>query len=148
MFEVEPVQRGDLRSVMRLAWKTSSPPLPYGFFERVAARQPEYFRIVRGVDGHPVAFIVAARKFGIAGNVLLLAVDPSYQNQGLRRALLAEIQRRLVAEGERNFTVEIPLRDRESIGFYEHQGFHVVGVEPGDLGPQADRVVLSKPITK
>lgn len=144
-FLVEPVESGDLKSVMRLAWKTSAYPLPYGFFERVAATQAEYFRVVREKGSHRVlAFIIAARREAAPGNLLLLSVHPDHRNRGLRRALLRDVQRVLIGEGEREFALEVGMDDRDLIDFYRREGFAIVGVEPRRRGEATDHLLLSK----
>ena len=144
-FVVHQPQTGDLREVMRLAWKTTSRLYPYAFFEQVARQQPEYFRIVSEATSNRVlGFVIAARQPGTTDNFLLLAIEPALVGQGLRRALLHNVQRQLATEGERRFTVEVPANDRSMVDFYKREGFDLVGVETTDGG---DQLLLSKALT-
>jgi ribosomal protein S18 acetylase RimI-like enzyme len=143
-FQVHPPQTGDLREVMRLAWKTTDRLYPYVFFEELARREPSYFRVVSDADdGRVLGFIIAARQPGTTSNFLILTVEPKLVGRGLRRALLSEVQKQLVAEGERQFTVEISAADQTALDFYRREGFDIVGVEPAPHDG-SDRLLLSK----
>jgi len=149
-FTIHPPQTGDLREVMRLAWRTTDRLYPYVFFEELAKQQPSYFRVVNDTETNQVlGFIIAARQPGTQNNLLILTVEPELVGQGLRRALLADIQRQLAIEGERHFTVEVPADDQSALAFYRREGFDIVGAEPA-LDTGEDRLLLSKnldPIT-
>lgn len=130
-----------------MAWKTLPQLYPFDFFSVIAEQQPEYFRIVRETGtGRTLAFLIAARLPVTDQNLLLLAVHPDHRNQGLRRALLRQIQDVLKEEGERAFRVELDLTDRSTIEFFRRQGFHVVGLEEATSGSGVDRLVLAKPL--
>ncbi|HEX9816292.1 MAG TPA: GNAT family N-acetyltransferase [Candidatus Thermoplasmatota archaeon] len=136
-FSIEPVQTGDIRAVMRLAWKTTSHLYPAIFFEEIANRQREYFRVVReDTTGRIVGFVIAARQPGRQQNFMLLAVEPNWIGHGVRRALLREVQAILKSEGVRSFSVEVPASDSDMLLLYRREGFDVVGVEepvPGEM---------------
>ena len=136
-FFIEPVQTGDIRAVMRLAWKTTSHLYPAIFFEEIANRQREYFRVVREVTtGRIVGFVIAARQPGRQQNFMLLAVEPSWIGHGVRRALLREVQAILKREGVRQFSVEVSGSDSSTLQLYQREGFDIVGVEepiPGEM---------------
>ncbi len=142
-FFIEPVQTGDIRAVMRLAWKTTSHLYPAIFFEEIANRQREYFRVVREVTtGRIVGFVIAAKQPGRQQNFMLLAVEPNWVGHGVRRALLREVQTILRREGVRSFSVEVPNSDADLLTLYQREGFDVVGVEepvPGEV-----RTVVAK----
>lgn len=142
-FTVHAPQTGDLREVMRLAWKTTSRLYPLVFFEKIANEQPAYFRVVsENETGRVLGFVIAARQPGTSDNFLLLAIEPDLIGQGLRRALLREVQSQLASEGERRFTVEVPSSDQLAVEFYRREGFDLVGVEPAADG--GDWLLLSK----
>src|SRR5687767_10509835 len=115
---------------MRLAWKTTSHLYPAIFFEEIANRQREYFRVVREVTtGRIVGFVIAAKQPGRQQNFMLLAVEPKWVGQGVRRALLREVQTILKQEGVQSFSVEVPNSDADLLSVYRREGFEVVGVE-------------------
>jgi ribosomal protein S18 acetylase RimI-like enzyme len=142
-YRIHPPQQGDLRSVMRLAWRTTNRLYPYVFFEEVARQQPEYFRIVSEPETDKVVgFVIAARQPGTDENFLLLTVEPALVGRGLRRALLRDVQKQLAEEGERRFSVEVPATDQSTLEFYRREGFDLVGIESSSDGN--DRLLLSK----
>jgi ribosomal protein S18 acetylase RimI-like enzyme len=142
-FIVEPVQTGDIRAVMRLSWKTTSHLYPAIFFEEIANRQPEYFRVVRDVaTRRVVGFVIAARQPGRQQNFMLLAVEPALIGQGVRRQLIREVQSILRAEGVRSFTVEVSANDQDLLKVYQREGFEIVGVE--ETLPGETRTLVSK----
>lgn len=134
-YVVEPVEQGDIRSVMRLAWKTTPILYPAVFFEEIAERQPEYFRVVREAEtNRVVAFVIAAKQPGLKENILLLAIEPDLVGLGLRRALMEEVQRLLKAEGVRHFAVQVPSAEPKLLDFFRNEGFEVLGLEGPGVG--------------
>lgn len=141
-YVVEPVQTGDIREVMRLSWKTTSHLYPAIFFEEIATRQPEYFRIVRDTTTQRVVgFVIAAKQPGRQQNFLLLCVEPALIGQGVRRMLLREVQSILRREGVRSFSIEVPAADTKTLDLYRREGFEIVGVEEPVPGEQRALVV-------
>lgn len=64
-------------------------------------------------------------------NLRQMWIDPSLRGQGSGRALLEEVERRLVAEGVRHFI----LNARESaVGFYQSSGYEIVGETFTEVG--------------
>lgn len=142
---IERVRVDDIRPVLRLAWAETEEIIPAPFFQAVARQQREYFRVVREASTGTVrGFIIAARQPGSENNVLLLAVDPTLLGQGLRRALINDVQGILKREGERGMSVEIPAHNQSLLTLFRTEGFEVVGLESGS--PTLERLVLYKPL--
>lgn len=144
-YVVEPVLETHLRQVMRLAWKTTSHLYPAFFFQEIAKREPENFRVVLdGREGPVVAFIVAARQPGRQQDFLLLAVEPALVGFGLRRALIRDVEDSLRSQGVARFAIEAPVAHDELLDFYRSEGFEIVTVESADVNGIEDRVLLAK----
>lgn len=144
-FAVESIRTDDLDAVRRLAWKTKSTLYPAVFFERMMATQRAYFRVVReAATDRVVGFVIAAKMPGADRNLLLLAIDPDHRGQGLRHRLLEQVQKILIAEGRREFSVEVRMDDRDHLDFYRREGFEVVGVEAATGPEPQDKLVMRK----
>jgi ribosomal protein S18 acetylase RimI-like enzyme len=139
------VRTEDLRSVMRLAWSQRSPPLPGVFFEQVAKQEPERFRVVRDTfSGDVVGFVLTARLPVQERSIFMLAVRPELVGIGLRRALLRQVEDSMRRDGEREFTIEVPVDAAPLLDFYKEQGFVLVGRTQGMSG---EEFVLSAPLS-
>jgi ribosomal protein S18 acetylase RimI-like enzyme len=87
-------------------------------------------------------FLVDERDAKIAGSVMggyeghrgwinYLAVSPGYQRQGIGRALMAEVQRKLIDLGCPKINLQVRSTNQAVIAFYEALGFaddHALGM--------------------
>lgn len=145
-YHIEPVREEDMRSVLRLAWSQWSPPLPGIFFLQAAREDPRRFRVVRQKrSGDVVGFVLAARLPLRHRRLLLLAVRPELVGQGLRRALLKEVEAAMRRAGEQELTIEVPMEAKDLLDFYRDQGFVLVGRAQGANG---EDLVLSAPLSR
>ncbi len=147
VFRVEEIQETDLKAVIRLAWKTLPAPLSAPFLMNVARRESGHFRVVREAETGTVRGFVVAASLPVADErVLLLAIDPEFQHQGLRRALLRQLQETRKKEGERAVAVDVPRLDDDTMTFFHREGYVVVGVE-GTSATLAKSLVDGTPLT-
>ena len=69
-------------------------------------------------DGRIVGSVVAAFD-GWRGNIYRLAVDPRLKRQGIATRLMAEAERRLVAQGAKRLAAVVDSQSTESVPFWE-----------------------------
>jgi len=142
---IEPFHPNDLLPVMRLAARTLPEEYPYEFYLQMARLQGRHFRVAKeGVTRDVLGFIVAAKEPGLRANVLLFAVDPGLQGQGIGRALLRDVQRSLTLDEVRALELQVRSDNRRAIEFYRREGFIVVGRESGVYRDGADALAMSK----
>jgi len=78
--------------------------------------------LVAEIDGALAGFAIGHRTGG-RGHVVTLDVSGGRRRQGVGRALLRELLERLEAAGARTIRLEVDLRNRGAIRFYERLGF-------------------------
>jgi len=70
---------------------------------------------------------VAGSIFGVfdgwRANIYRLAVDPGYRRRGIARALVAEVEKRLVQQGAKRFSAIVEADHPWAIGFWEAVGY-------------------------
>ncbi|HMG21155.1 MAG TPA: GNAT family acetyltransferase [Kofleriaceae bacterium] len=83
--------------------------------------QPELF-LVGELGGEIVASAMAGYD-GHRGSVYYLAVSPAHQRAGHARAVMAEVERRLLALGCPKLNLMVRHDNRPALGFYERLGY-------------------------
>lgn len=91
--------------------------------ERKLAVRPDLFLV--GEEGGEVIATAMAGYEGHRGWVNYLAVSPERQRQGLARALMAEVERLLLAEGCPKINLQIRTSNARAIEFYRRLGYSV-----------------------
>jgi len=76
------------------------------------------------MDGLLVGSIILAFD-GWRGNIYRLAVDPDARRRGVARALVAEVERRLSAQGVKRITALVEKAHPRAMGFWEAVGYRV-----------------------
>lgn len=88
----------------------------------------------------------------IAGEVelLTLAVDPTQQNQGTGRALLAGFEATALQRGATEAFLEVACTNTAAIGLYQSAGYRESGHRRAyyspPTGPKIDAIVMRKPL--
>lgn len=108
------------------------------------------FLFADGADGEPEGYACygpvapGATRF----DLYWIAVAPGRQRGGLGRALLAEAERRAVAEGATEMTIDTAGRPQyaPTRAFYERMGYAVLEIVPDFYSPGDDKVVYRKPL--
>lgn len=88
---------------------------------RKATVQPELF-LTGCEDGKVIATIMAGYD-GHRGWVNYLAVAPDYRDRGVGRALMAEVENRLLAIGCPKLNLMVRTSNRAVLAFYAHLGY-------------------------
>jgi|SRR5688572_11832620 len=83
--------------------------------------QPELF-LVGEVDGAVVASVMAGYD-GHRGWVNYLAVSPEVQRKGFGKALMQEVEQRLLARGCPKINMQVRTSNAEAIAFYRRLGY-------------------------
>lgn len=98
---------------------------PHADIVRKRAVQPELF-VVGEVGGEGEREIIASAMAGYdghRGNVYYLAVSSAHQRRGYGRALMAEVERRLLAIGCPKLNLMVRDDNRAAAGFYHRLGY-------------------------
>jgi ribosomal protein S18 acetylase RimI-like enzyme len=80
--------------------------------------------LVAETDGRLVGSIISTFD-GWRGNIYRLAVHPDYRRQGVARALLAEVHKKLVQQGAKRITALVEKDHPKAMGFWEAVGYRV-----------------------
>jgi len=90
---------------------------PHRDIARKQTMQPELF-LVGELGGEIIASAMAGYD-GHRGSVYYLAVSPDHHREGHARAIMAEVERRLLALGCPKLNLMVRHDNRPAIGFYE-----------------------------
>jgi ribosomal protein S18 acetylase RimI-like enzyme len=85
--------------------------------EKKMQRDPDLF-LVAEADGQLIATVIGAYD-GRRGFVYHLAVDDAYRRRGIAEALMAELEKRLVAKGSIRVYLLVAADNHEARAFYE-----------------------------
>jgi len=99
---------------------------PRADIARKLAVQPELF-LVGELGGELVASAMAGYD-GHRGSVYYLAVSPAHQRAGHARAVMAEVERRLLAIGCPKLNLMVRHDNRGALGFYQRLGYDEAAV--------------------
>jgi ribosomal protein S18 acetylase RimI-like enzyme len=94
---------------------------PHKDIRRKLAVRPDLF-LVGVVDGKIIASVMAGYD-GHRGWINYLAVAPEYQRHGYGRAIVAEVERLLRAEGCAKINLQVRTNNERVIEFYRRIGF-------------------------
>jgi ribosomal protein S18 acetylase RimI-like enzyme len=90
---------------------------------RAIAESPAHV-LVAEIGGQVVASIIGTFD-GWRGNIYRLAVHPAHRRQGVARALVAEVEKRLTQQGARRITALVEKDQPRAMTFWEAVGYRV-----------------------
>jgi len=91
---------------------------------RRAIAESQAHVLVAEVGGHVIGSIIGTFD-GWRGNIYRLAVHPASRRQGVARALLAEVEKRLTLQGAKRITALVEKEHPLAMSFWEAVGYRV-----------------------
>jgi ribosomal protein S18 acetylase RimI-like enzyme len=92
-----------------------------------------------------IGFSISARR-GDHGHIITMDVLEEFRRCGIGSALLAEIEKRLVAAGVRRVGLETATDNEAGIAFWRRHGYVSVGVKKGYYAGRRDAYYMTKAI--
>jgi len=100
------------------------------------------FFLVACVDGEVVGYICGEVKFQ-KGHIITLAVDSRFRGRGIGSELLKRFINFLKEKGAKSVYLEVSVRNRRAIRFYEKHGFKIVGLISKFYNDGSDAYVMA-----
>ncbi|WP_420631259.1 GNAT family acetyltransferase [Candidatus Leptofilum sp.] len=123
---IRPFALTDSEAVITV-WKACGLVVPWNDPHKDIARKmkvnPELF-LVAIADGRVVGTVMGGYE-GHRGWINYLAVSPNYQGRGIGRALMDNIEAKLLALGCPKINLQVRSSNRAIIQFYGHIGYHI-----------------------
>jgi ribosomal protein S18 acetylase RimI-like enzyme len=91
---------------------------------RRALAHPAAITLVAEVQGQLVGSIIGTFD-GWRGNIYRLAVHATHRRRGIARALLAEVEKRLLRQGAKRITALVEKLHPQAVGFWEAVGYNL-----------------------
>ena len=127
---ITAMRRRHLRSVLRIENEVYPRPWSLGLFmSELAIRNGRVYLVAR-VGASVVGY--AGMLFSLDdGHVTTIAVDPMWHRSKIGTRLLLQLLRRGIAEGAKNFTLEVRMSNDGAQALYRRFGFVPAGVRKG-----------------
>lgn len=146
-YAIESFLPQDVVAVLRLVRRSLGEEVPFNFLLQISALKPNYCKVARDIaTGDLLGLIVGTKESGHGGRVLLFAVDPQSQGQGVGRGLLRSLQQSMALEDVRQVELEVRADNHRAINFYHRHGFEVTGLQERAYKDGADAYVMAKPL--
>ena len=127
---VTTMRRRHLRSVLRIENEVYPRPWSLGLFMSELAIRTGRIYLVARVGPTVVGY--AGMLFSVDdGHVTTIAVDPSWHRGKIGTRLLLHLLRRGIAQGAKNFTLEVRMSNESAQAMYRTFGFAPAGVRKG-----------------
>jgi len=140
-----PMSRADLDEVLELERSVQSHPWTAKNFEDALDAGYDAW-VLRGDTGL-VGFCLAMAAPDVI-HILVIAVAPKQQRQGLGRMLLKQVIERAKQQGQEGLLLEVRPSNAQALAFYQAQGFVQIGSRrdyyPAGKGAREDALVLKK----
>ncbi|MCI0496909.1 MAG: GNAT family N-acetyltransferase [Thermoplasmata archaeon] len=127
MFRIRRFEREDLSDVMAIVAKTLGENYDPSVYLHLANSWPEAF-IVATRGRRTVGFSLGAIHEGTVARLLMLAVHPAYRRRAVGTHLLEVFMREAKAKRMTNVVLEVRVRNKDAILFYQHHGFTIRGL--------------------
>lgn len=149
---IRPAMERDLEGIVSL--NRASLPENYlpEFFENLLRVYGEYF-LAAEIEGRLVGYVMCRIELGMhqngsfgiikKGHIVSLAVDKGQRRQGIGRALVEEVMRRMKAAGLKECFLEVRVTNEPAIRLYEKLGFRAHRRVTGYYSDGTDGFIMS-----
>ena len=124
---LRPAVEEDLREIVRIEAESFADPWTEESFRRLLSVQPAIFLAAVFPPDFPIAGYAIAFAVGEDGEVLNVAVDPSFRGKGLAGQMLDALLIGLAARGVRKAFLEVRESNAAALGLYGSRGFTEIG---------------------
>ena len=142
-FEILPMTEADVPQVAELENVCFSDPWPESVLKGELTNSLSLWLTAK--DDQTVLGYVGSQSVLDEADMMNLAVRQDARRQGIAKALVLELCRRLAAKGVASLTLEVRASNAPAISLYETLGFAQVGVRPNYyFHPKEDARILKK----
>ncbi|MGC9105349.1 MAG: GNAT family N-acetyltransferase [Thermoprotei archaeon] len=133
----------DLDGIYEVEVNSFERPYPKGLLKFYLVMTPETFVVAKD-DGKVVGYAVGVLQWGSVGHVVSIAVLKEYRRKGIGRALLEELESRLIRLGAKYFILETSV-NWEAKKFYFASGYLAVRFLKSYYSKNEHALLMMKP---
>jgi len=122
MFRLREVREADLNEILEIEYRCFPDPYPLSLLHRLMMIHRDTF-LVAEVEKRVVGYVIGALRWGNTGHILAIGVSPEHRRQGIGKAMMAEVIRRLGVKGARLIRLEVRKSNIPAQMFYHSLGF-------------------------
>jgi ribosomal protein S18 acetylase RimI-like enzyme len=126
MILVRPFSPTDMPSIMEIVRRSLGETYQPSLYLTVHNLWREGFLVLQA-DGVVSAFVAAVPSGERVARILMLGVLPERRQMGYAQRLMGELYSNSLARGYDTVILEVRKSNKEAIGFYERQGFALIG---------------------
>ncbi len=119
---IRPFEKKDLKDVYKIIEETFFRPWSV---EEILLENIFSHKIVLDINGKVVGFLFGEIIFE-EGNILMIAVDKSFQGKGFGKKLLNHFIKKSKEKGARNIFLEVSVKNEQAVSLYKKSGFKIL----------------------
>ncbi|AAL80391.1 ribosomal-protein-alanine N-acetyltransferase [Pyrococcus furiosus DSM 3638] len=125
MVTIRPAKLFDIPYIMRIEQMSFKEAYPRGLFLTFLEANPDTF-LVAEYNGKIVGYVMGYLRPDMEGHIMSIAVHPDYRGNGIGKALMIAVIKKLFEKGARWIGLEVRVSNYRAINLYKKLGFKIV----------------------
>jgi ribosomal-protein-alanine N-acetyltransferase len=145
---IEEAKEQDLEAIMEIE-RLSFPSYPYSidFFKTLLKDCGKYFLLSK-IGSMALGYVCGRIFRGKFGEIVSIAVIPSFRRRGIGRELMLELESRFKKDSIRVTRLEVSVKNTAAVKFYEALGYEVINLTRSYYPDGSDAFIMVKFLEK